>query len=258
MLSWLGMQIPEAEDYPPTDYLRKDILNAGSRIMLLMSAVSLLFALLMTMWFTAAPNKANVPYAPSISSSKQAEKTDPVQGHKPLVGIVSGHAGFDPGAVCADGLTEAEVNRQVADEVVRLLNSRGVRTDLLAEFDPALNGYKANALVSIHADSCEVSGMSGFKVARVTLSAIPEAEDKLVACLINEYSKITGLKEHSATITDGMTNYHAFREIASYTPGAIIETGFLLEDRALLERNPELVARGIASGILCFLKSDDE
>jgi N-acetylmuramoyl-L-alanine amidase len=55
-----------------------------------------------------------------------------------------------------------------------------------------------------------------------------------------------------------MTNYHAFREIASYTPGAIIETGFLLEDRALLERNPELVARGVASGILCFLKSDDE
>lgn len=258
MLSWLRMEIPEAEDYPPAEYLRKDILNAGSRIMLLMSAVSLLLALLMAMWSTIAPNNAIDTYAPSITSPQRAEKLESFQSHKPLVGIVAGHAGFDPGAVCVDGLTEAEVNRQVAEEVVNLLNSRGVRTDLLTEFDLALNGYEANALVSIHADSCEVSGVSGFKVARVTLSAIPEAEDRLVTCLINEYSKITGLKEHSATITDGMTNYHAFREIASYTPGAIIETGFLLEDRALLENNPELVARGITSGILCFLKSEDE
>ena len=225
--------------------------------MLLMSGVSLLLAFVMAMGFTVTPNNASATYSPDFPITKRAENRPSFQSHKPLVGIVSGHAGFDPGAVCPDGLTEAEVNKMVAEEVVILLNGRGVRTDLLAEFDPALDGYRANALVSIHADSCGVEGMSGFKVARVTVSAIPEAEDRLVTCLINEYGKMTGLEEHSATITDGMTNYHAFREIASHTPGAIIETGFLLGDRALLERNPKLVARGIANGILCFLKSDD-
>ena len=173
-----------------------------------------------------------------------------------LVGLVSGHKGFDPGAVCPDGLTEAEVNYTIALEVTRLLQRRGVQTDLLEEFDPLLTGYQADALVSIHADSCSFPGLSGFKVARVTASAIPEAEDVLVTCLNNEYALYTGLPQHPASITDGMTNYHAFSEIAGHTPGAIIETGFLLDDRDLLENRPKVVARGIAAGILCFLEQN--
>jgi N-acetylmuramoyl-L-alanine amidase len=170
-----------------------------------------------------------------------------------LVGIVSGHKGYDPGAVCDDGLTEGEVNETVAREVVSLLERRNIRADLLDEFDARLKEYRADALVSIHADSCAIHGASGFKVARVTDSAIPQAEDALVGCLIKEYAIYTSLPQHPSSITDNMTNYHAFREIASTTPGAIIETGFLLDDRDLLEKRPKIVARGIAAGILCFL-----
>jgi N-acetylmuramoyl-L-alanine amidase len=173
---------------------------------------------------------------------------------EPLVGIVSGHKGYDPGAVCADGLTEAETNYKVALEVINLLERQGVRADLLDEFDTRLTEYKADALVSIHADSCSVPGATGFKVARVTDSAIPEAEDQLVACLNHNYAAYTGLPQHPASITDNMTNYHAFREIDHYTPGAIIEIGFLLDDRYLLEHKPKIVARGVAAGILCFLE----
>ena len=173
-----------------------------------------------------------------------------------LVGLVAGHKGYDPGAVCDDGLTEAEINETIAHEVSKLLERRGVNTDVLAEFDERLTGYQADALVSIHADSCNVPGASGFKVARVTDSAIPEAEDILVACLNEQYAAYTGLAQHPSTITDGMTNYHAFSEIAQHTPGAIIETGFLLDDRNLLQAKPRIVARGIAAGILCFLKQD--
>lgn len=172
-----------------------------------------------------------------------------------LVGIVSGHKGYDPGAVCDDGLTEAQINYVVALEVVDLLSRQGVQADLLEEFDDRLAEYKADALVSIHADSCNVLGATGFKVARVTDSAIPEAEDQLVGCLNHQYGRYTGLPQHPASITDNMTNYHAFREIDRYTPGAIIEMGFLLEDRYLLEHRPKIVARGIAAGILCFLEA---
>jgi N-acetylmuramoyl-L-alanine amidase len=189
--------------------------------------------------------------APTVSVAANPLPTrDPF---RPLVGIVSGHRGYDPGAVCPDGLTEAEVNYRAALEVIDLLERRGVQAVLLEEFDERLTGFQADALVSIHADSCMVPGATGFKVARVTDSAIPEAEDRLVACLYQEYEAYTSLSQHPSSITDNMTNYHAFREIDRSTPGAIIELGFLLDDRYLLENKPKILARGVAAGILCFL-----
>jgi N-acetylmuramoyl-L-alanine amidase len=205
---------------------------------------------------TALPqlSATEIAYGPTV----EAEGANPLPftaRFSGLVGLVAGHKGYDPGTVCDDGLTEAEVNETIAIEVSKLLERRGIQTDLLAEFDERLTGYQASALVSIHADSCQAVGASGFKVARVTDSAIPEAEDLLVDCLNREYAAYTGLPQHPASITDGMTNYHAFSEIDQNTPGAIIESGFLLADRELLENKPKIVARGIAAGILCFLES---
>ncbi|MDX1521888.1 MAG: N-acetylmuramoyl-L-alanine amidase, partial [Anaerolineae bacterium] len=51
-----------------------------------------------------------------------------------FVGVVSGHKGYDPGAVCDDGLTEADVNYVVAQEVVALLQRRGIRAEVLDEY----------------------------------------------------------------------------------------------------------------------------
>jgi N-acetylmuramoyl-L-alanine amidase len=199
----------------------------------------------------AQPQPTAPQLAPTVSLTNRVLPTrDPF---RPLVGIVSGHKGYDPGAVCPDGLTEAEVNYIVALEVVDLLERKGVQAVLLEEFDERLTGFQADALVSIHADSCMVPGASGFKVARVTDSAIPEAEDRLVACLNQEYGAYTSLPQHPSSITDNMTNYHAFREIDRMTPGAIIELGFLLDDRYFLEQKPKILARGVAAGILCFL-----
>jgi len=201
-------------------------------------------------------NPPLVQAAPTVAAAAIFKTSATKYAYQPLVGIVSGHKGYDPGAVCPDGLTEAEINYKVALEVTSLLERQGIRTDLLDEFDDRLTEYQADALVSIHADSCSVSGATGFKVARVTDSAIPEAEDQLVACLNQNYGTYTGLTQHPASITDNMTDYHAFREIADHTPGAIIEIGFLLDDRYLLEHKPKIVARGVAAGILCFLDAN--
>lgn len=225
--------------------------------MLLITSATFFIALVITLWAFISPEQAQVAFWENLQQLRQHKLLTAQEQGKPLVGIVVGHAGFDPGAVCEDGLTEVELNEQISQVVVKLLNDQGVRTDLLEEFDPRLTDYQADALVSIHADSCTVPGATGFKVARVTLSAIPEAEDRLVQCLIREYGTITGLPEHAASITDGMTDYHAFREIAPFTPGAIIETGFMYEDRNILENKPGLVGRGISAGIICFLKSNN-
>jgi N-acetylmuramoyl-L-alanine amidase len=168
------------------------------------------------------------------------------------VGIVAGHSGYDSGAVCPDGLTEAEVNLDIAERVAERLVRVGARVDILEEYDQRLYGYVADAFVSIHADSCE-SSLSGFKVARVEQSAVPLVEDRLVDCLWKRYGEITGLARHPGTITHDMRDYHAFREINPQTPGAIIEVGFMGGDRRLLTRQPEVAAKGVAEGIICFL-----
>jgi N-acetylmuramoyl-L-alanine amidase len=166
------------------------------------------------------------------------------------VGIVAGHSGSDSGAVCRDGLTEAHVNRAIAEAVVSSLRKRGMTVDLLAEFDSRLPGYRADVFVSIHADSCEVE-LSGYKVA--SLEDGSKASAQLADCLWNEYGAVTGLSRHPDTVTYDMSRYHAFREIAAQTPAAIIETGFLNADRELLTQHPDRAAQGIVAGIQCFM-----
>lgn len=178
---------------------------------------------------------------------------------KPRIGIVSGHWGNDSGAVCSDGLTEEEVNLRIANMVRDLLKNDGFEVDLLKEFDPRLTQYQAKALVSIHNDSCDYINdeATGFKVAPSESSSYPEKATRLTACLTQRYERATGMKFHYNSVTRDMNQYHAFREINSNTTAAIIETGFLNLDRALLMDHTDRVAKGVADGIVCFMRNED-
>lgn len=183
--------------------------------------------------------------------------TSPAQPTKyPLVyiGVVAGHWQYDSGAVCPDGLREVDITLPVAQRVAAILRWRGYQADLMGEYDVALIDYQADTFISIHADSCVVPGASGFKVARVENSFVPEEEDRLVDCLWQCYAPATGLAPHRESITPDMRNYHAFRKISPHTPGAIIEMGFMLDDRWLLENRQDDIASGIVEGIACFLE----
>ena len=171
------------------------------------------------------------------------------------VGIVSGHWEYDGGAMCPDGTLEVDINYQIAVKVVALLEEAGYEVDLLAEFDPFLQGYEADALVSLHSDSC-VAGASGFKAARAWNSFIPDIEDRLVDCLYSEYERVTGLHPHQWSITIDMHGYHVFGEVAPETPAAIIEMGFMFDDAQLLMNDQERVAEGVVAGIRCFLEGE--
>jgi N-acetylmuramoyl-L-alanine amidase len=191
---------------------------------------------------------------PRPTQTPEASPT-PSPTPRPLkVGIVAGHWQSDSGAVCPDGLEEVTINLDVAARAVAILQTDGYDAELLPEFADQLEGYRADAFVSIHTDSCDIPGVSGFKVAHVAASAIPEKEDRLVACLIETYAEATGLPLHANSITYDMTVYHAFREIDPETPGAIIELGFMDADRELLTEDSYHVAEGVARGIICFLE----
>jgi N-acetylmuramoyl-L-alanine amidase len=180
------------------------------------------------------------------------------------IGIVSGHAGNDSGAVCRDGtgivtLTEADVNMDIATRVQKILTDEGYQVDLLNEFDTRLNGYRAVALVSIHNDSCEYVNdeATGFKVAAAVNTHDFNRATRLTECLRDRYQNITGLDFHAGSITNDMRGYHAFSEIDPNTIAAIIETGFLNLDQNLLVKETDKVAFGVARGILCFARNEN-
>jgi len=172
--------------------------------------------------------------------------------------------GDDPGAICPDGITEAQVNARIARHAARILESIGVKVDVLQEFDPRLQGYQALALVSVHADSCQVSPEhSGFKLAisdALQREGTPQQRARarrLKECLKTWYQDMTKLDYDPYTITRDMREYHAFKEVDPDTPAVIIEVGFLAGDYELLVNRPEVPARGIALGILCFARTEN-
>jgi N-acetylmuramoyl-L-alanine amidase len=140
-----------------------------------------------------------------------------------------------------------------------MLEEAGVEVDVLPVYLP--ERYRAHAFVALHADGDPSGALNGFKVARPVFSAIPETDERLVATMNDAYQKVTGMPRDDMHISRRMTGYYAFNTrrychaIAAGVPAAIIEMGFLTNagDRLLLLGDPDLLARGIADGILRFL-----
>lgn len=182
-----------------------------------------------------------------------------LQAFNRQVVLISGHAGYDSGAVCTGPddtvlLTEADVNAQVSRQAADLLRVAGADVEIFDEYDPRLENLQAEVLLSIHADSC--IDASGYKAAYYTYSTIPQIEQRILDCLDLHYAAVTGLPLHPDTVTHNMTEYHAFRRIAPDTPAAILELGFLGGDQVLLTTQTDRVARGVADSLLCFLRGE--
>lgn len=197
----------------------------------------------LSVFFTAEPNSVSV-----------AGTTRPVV----RIGIVSGHYGFDPGAVCENGTTEADVNFKISTLVQQKLDALGYETDLLKEKDERLEGYRAAVLVSIHNDSCDFVNdqATGFKVAAAMSTRDSNLASRLEGCLRDRYQRTTNMPWHNS-VTNDMTFYHAFSEIHPNTPAGIIETGFLNLDYDILTNNTNMVANGVVNGILCFINNEN-
>lgn len=166
--------------------------------------------------------------------------------------------GRSAGGTTSGGSTEWKVNLAIAREAQQMLQAQGLAVDLLPATVPP--GYGAAAFVSIHADGNDDPAVTGFKVA-------PSQRDRSgLAGVLNEdlerrYAKRTGLASNPS-ITGDMTRYYAFdgrrfrHAIDPATPAVVLETGFLTNprDRRVIVRAPQLAARGIADGLLDFLR----
>lgn len=211
------------------------------------------------------------PRGPTATPSAIPTPTPRPPGTPPRVGIQIGHLRShelpeeqahlrtSTGARW-NGLTEAQVNEAIAVRVRDILAAAGVEVDLLpATVPPA---YDADAFVAIHADG-SVEGARGWKIA--TPWRASAASRALLAAVASTYGAITGLPEDRNGITINMRGYYAFNyrrhshAIARTTPAIIIETGFLTSaaDREIIVERPDLAARGIAEGILKYLRQRD-
>jgi N-acetylmuramoyl-L-alanine amidase len=184
----------------------------------------------------------------------------PLLGASPQVALISGHAGFDSGAICtgADGevlLTEADVNATITQTVARKLRRRGVDVLVLDEYDPRLADVQVDVLLSLHSDSCVDE--SGYKAAASEQQRLPEQESRLIACIDQHYPRATGLVYHPYTVTNDMVGYYAFNRIPPTVPAAILEMGFLGGDQELLTRQPARVARGVFDSLICYIDSTE-
>lgn len=154
------------------------------------------------------------------------------------------------------GVREVDLNVDIAHRAAEYLRSWGNQAYVLpADVPPA---YRADAFVAIHSDGHDNPAARGYKVA--TSRREWDANAMLVKMLDDEYGRQTGLPR-DWRITENMRSYYAFQSglyqhtIATDTPGAIIELGFITnrDDRAFLIANRDLVARAVALGIARFL-----
>jgi N-acetylmuramoyl-L-alanine amidase len=158
-------------------------------------------------------------------------------------------------------VTEAEVNLAVAQRVKTLLEAEGVVVDLLpATIPPA---YDADAFLSIHADGNAGTVARGWKLA--TPWRASRASLQLMEAVAAAYGPATGMTEDVGGVTVNMRGYYAFNfrrhvhSVARTTPAIIVEMGFMTNaaDRAILFNEPEKPARGIAEGVLNYLRQRD-
>lgn len=204
-----------------------------------------------------------------IMADMAAARATPVQTPQWLrrIGILSGHRGLgltlnrDPGAVCYDEykrvyLEEETINFAVSTRVIANLEALNFAVDMLDEFDPRLDNYRADALVSIHANSCIDYGevVSGFIVSKSDARSETGNDAFLRECIALNYEANIPLAR-SYNETEDMINYHAWQKIHPLTPGVILEMGFMLADQEILTAQHDLLAHAITMGILCYIEN---
>jgi hypothetical protein len=225
---------------------------------------------------TSAPTQppappTDTPIPGTLTPTVQPTPTARPAGTPPRVGLQVGHwksnelpdelarLRTSTGAI-AGGYTEAEINFDVAQRVAALLRERGIIVDILPATVPP--GYDADAFVALHADGSSSGGAHGFKIA--TPWRTSRAGQHLLDALTAEYALATGMPWDDA-ITFNMRGYFAFNyrrhehAIKKTTPAVIVEMGFLTNaaDRAMLTGKPDLLATGIANGIIRYLNERD-
>ncbi|MDX8397032.1 MAG: N-acetylmuramoyl-L-alanine amidase [Mariprofundaceae bacterium] len=146
---------------------------------------------------------------PQLKSAVHAVKTAVKKPHHEIVVAVdAGHGGEDPGAIGRNGLMEKDVTLQVAKKLAAMINKKpGMRAVLIRKGDyfvrlgqrvRLVRKYKADLMISIHADAVKQRTVTGSSV--YTLAERGVTADKVAIALAakeNAADEIGGVMPHS-------------------------------------------------------------
>lgn len=159
-----------------------------------------------------------------------------------------GHLGRRRGNTGTPG--EVEYNVAVSKRVMAKLKPEGIDVRLYGADDVPC-GLRCDAFLALHCDGAERQDAGGFSL------GYPDHlgdTGELARCLRQSYGASTSIVFRGYNVTRSLRCYYAFSRVKA-RGRAVIELGFLTnpsERRYLLE-NAELVAEGVAGGLLRFL-----
>lgn len=158
-----------------------------------------------------------------------------------------------------NGINEVTINLDIAERLKEILEPQGIVVDVLPTVIPP--GYLADAFVALHGDGDGTGANSGYKMAFSARRTPHEAA--LMDAIKAHYGAATGLPYDQFRISNQMRGYYAMAwtsnkwSTAPHTPSVILEMGYVSHDRDrdLMLNRPEVVAGGIAEGIIRFLET---
>lgn len=158
----------------------------------------------------------------------------------------------------AHGVDEVEVNSAVASALAARLATHGIEVDLLPATVPP--GYRADLVLSIHADANADPSRSGYKSAHFRPARNPH-EALLKVSVDRAMLLATGLPDDDRNVSGNMLHYYAFNQrrfrhaVSRSTPALLVELGYLSNrsDLRLLQQT-DLLADGLERGVLSYLR----
>lgn len=156
-----------------------------------------------------------------------------------------------------DGVDEVTVNLAVVEALAERLTALGFEVDVLTATVPP--AYRADALISVHADANLDTHRRGYKSAH-SRPARNALEPLLKLSIDRNIFLTTRLPDDDRNVSGNMLHYYAFNHrrfshaAAPRTPALLVELGYLSNELDMVLLNdPDLFAEAIARGLLAFL-----
>jgi N-acetylmuramoyl-L-alanine amidase len=209
----------------------------------------------------AAPTNALQPSVAENASSEANTKLVGQKSDKILVTIDPGHGGKDSGAIGLDGLREVDVILPISLRVAKILQEKGVATQLTRDSDyfvgldeRVVMSRKAGAsiFVSIHANSIDnrpdVNGLETYHYHRGL---------ELANIVHSNVMGVLGGDRDDPLLDRGVRSARFLVLRKSEIPAILVEVGYLTSPTESLklsdEKYRERMADAIAQGILEYL-----
>lgn len=233
-----------SKNAPPEGKL-KPVFSTG-RVLQTIGLIALVLASLFTLW-----NPYKLFTEEETTQANQAAITDEQAA---TIGLLVGHWKVDSGAVCENGIVEADVNEAIANQISIKLNALGYPVKLLSINDLDLINFRGPALIALFSGPCneQTENKSGFTIGTTLSASDLNTSNALAVCMGEIYQSSTKLDFKYQIISPNHAAYPIFEMVNPQTPVIYLEMGSLLYDQTVLIDNSDKVANGIVNGILCF------